>query len=332
MSPKRRAAEMLRDQRFILVALFIAVNAAFAALSPNFLALGNYVNMLRQSSMIVIAGCAATLLMMTGNMDLSTGSTVAFTGVLYSYLATTGAPLPAAAALAVAVGALFGVANGYLVTRIGFPPFIATLGLMYVGRGLALVACNGRSVREGLPADFGDLAMGSTAGLPTPILIVAVLLAVFWVIEKKTLLGKYALSIGGNKTAAVFSGINAGAVVFGLYVLVGAFAGFAGVLTASRIGAGDPRMGTGFEFDVILAVLLGGTSLNGGKGSVLGMFLGALVVVLLGNGLSMLNVLTFWQSILKGLVLVLAIALNKGLQRRSAAAIPVAELSAQASR
>ncbi len=315
MSRQSRLATLIRDQRFILVVLFVGINLFFGLLAPNFFAFHNYSNMLRQSAMIVITGCAATLLMMSGNMDLSTGSNVAASGLLYSYLAVAGVPLPLAGLISVAAGSCFGLVNGFLVTRIGFPPFISSLGLMYVGRGLALAACNGRSIREGLPPAFGDLAMNSFLGIPIPILIVAILLAVFWVIERKTLLGKYALSIGGNKTAAEFSGINTGKIVFWLYVMVGAFAGFSGVLTASRIGAGDPRMGTGFEFDVILAIILGGTSLSGGKGSVLGMFLGAIIVVILGNGLGMLNVLTFWQSILKGLVLVLAIALNKGLQK-----------------
>jgi ribose/xylose/arabinose/galactoside ABC-type transport system permease subunit len=306
---------LIRDQRFILVVFFVAINLFFGLQAPHFFTTHNYSNMLRQSAMIVITGSAATLLMMSGNFDLSTGSNVAASGLLYSYLAVGGMSLPLAALISIGAGSCFGIVNGFLVTRIGFPPFISSLGLMYVGRGLALAAANGRSIREGLPPDFGDLAMNSFLGIPIPIIIVAVVLVVFWVIERKTLLGKYALAIGGNRTAAEFSGLNTGRIVFWIYIMVGAFAGFSGVLTASRIGAGDPRMGTGFEFDVILAILLGGTSLSGGKGSVLGMFLGAIIVVILGNGLGMLNVLTFWQSILKGLVLVLAIAINKGLQK-----------------
>lgn len=317
MSPKSRVFTILRDQRFILAVVFIVLNLVFATLSPHFFSAGNYLNVLRQSATIIITGCAATLLMMTGNFDLSTGSNVAFTGVLYSFLAASGISLPIACAICVLAGLLFGVSNGYLVSRLGFPPFIASLGMMYIGRGLALVACDGRSIRSGLPPNFNELAMGSLAGIRIPILLLAVFVAVSWIIERHTLFGKYALAIGGNRTAAIFSGINAGKVIFTAYMLVGALAGFSGVLTASRIGAGDPNSGAGFEFDVILAVLLGGTSLNGGKGSVLGMLLGALTVVLLGNGLNMLNVLTFWQSILKGLVLVLAIVLNKALQAGS---------------
>ena len=314
MSRNTRLLPVFIDQRFIVGIVFILLNITFAILSPVFFKPGNYLNMLIQSSTIIITGCGATLLMMTGNFDLSTGSNVAFNCVFYSYLAVAGVPLPVAAAASILAGAMFGVVNGTLVARVGFPPFIASLGMMYIGRGLALVACNGMSVRSGIPSDFGNLAMGSILGVPTPVMLIVAFLAVFWLIERRTLLGKYALAIGGNKTAAVFSGINAGGIVFFMYVLVGSLAGFAGVLTASRIGAGDPRSGNGFEFDVILAVILGGTSLNGGKGSVLGMFLGAMTVVVLGNGLNMLNVLPFWQSILKGIILVLAIVLHKSLE------------------
>lgn len=301
----------VKDQRFILLLTLLAINVFFALVADDFLESSNYFNMLKQTAMIIITGSAATLLMMTGNFDLSTGSTVACTAVLYTLLATHGVPMTAAAAVVVLVGVAIGLVNGALVARVGIPPFIATLGMMYIVRGLGLVACNGRSIRENIPEGFNLLARGNFLGIPVPVYLIVAFVLVFWVLQEKSLLGKYALAIGGNPSAAFFSGIDARGIVFWLFVLVSALAAFSGVMMASRFGAGDPRSGTGFEFDVIVAILLGGTSLSGGKGSVVGTLLGALIVAVLGNGLDMLNVLTFWQSVLKGAILVAAILLNE---------------------
>lgn len=301
---------IVTDHKFILFATFLVLNVIFGLNSSNFFELSNYYNLLKQMAMIAITGTAATILMMTGNFDLSTGSTVACTAVLYTLLATHGVPMGAAAVVAVAAGICIGITNGTLVARVGIPPFIATLGMMYIVRGLGLVACNGRSIRENIPTGFSGLARGDFLGIPIPVFLIAGFVLIFWLLEKKSILGKHAMAIGGNRNAAFFSGINAAAVVFGLYVAVGALAAFSGVMMASRFGAGDPRSGNGFEFDVIVAILLGGTSLSGGKGSVIGMLLGAMVVAVLGNGLDMLNVLTFWQSVLKGAILVAAVILN----------------------
>lgn len=318
---KRDKFAFLLDQRFILFLMFILLNVLFSLLSSNFLQIGNYYNMLRQSAMIMITASGATLLMMTGNFDLSTGSNVAFTGVLYALLATSGVPLLWAAVSAILCGACFGVVNGTLVAKFNVPPFIATLGMMYIGRGLALVACNGQSIRKNIPENFSQLSHGDFIGIPIPVVLTIVFVLFFWILEKRSLLGKYAMSIGGNKNAAFHSGINVGGITFWLFVIVGALAAFSGVMTASRIGAGDPRTGSIFFLDVIVAILLGGTSLEGGKGSVVGMLMGALIVVVLGNGLNMLNVLVFWQGVLKGVILVLAVILNekilKDVKRRS---------------
>jgi ribose/xylose/arabinose/galactoside ABC-type transport system permease subunit len=301
----------VKDQRFILLMTLLAVNVFFALTADNFLESSNYFNMLKQTAMIIITGSAATLLMMTGNFDLSTGSTVACTAVLYTLMVSHGTSMVAAAAVVVAVGVVIGLVNGALVARGGIPPFIATLGMMYVVRGLGLVACNGRSIRENIPEGFNQLARGDFLGIPIPVYLIVAFVLVFWALQEKSLLGKYALAIGGNPSAAFFSGINARGIVFWLFVMVSTLAAFSGVMMASRFGAGDPRSGTGFEFDVIVAILLGGTSLSGGKGSVVGTLLGALIVAVLGNGLDMLNVLIFWQSILKGAILVAAILLNE---------------------
>ncbi|MDP3179989.1 MAG: ABC transporter permease, partial [Spirochaetaceae bacterium] len=285
--------------------------------SEAFFSLENYFNMIKQSAMIIIVASAATLLMMTGNFDLSTGSNLALTGVIYALLLSGGMALWPAAIIALLCGSAIGVVNGLLVSKVEFPPFIATLGTLYVGRGLALILAKGTPVRgELVPLEITTLSRGEVLGIPIPAFFVVFFLIVFVFIEKRSLFAKYAMTIGGNRNAAFYSGINVGKIVFWNYLIVGVLAAFSGLLMSSRLAAGDPRVGVGFEFDVILAILLGGTSLQGGKGSVIGTLIGALIVAVLGNGLDMLNVLTFWQSVLKGVIFVLAIVINEKLLKR----------------
>jgi ribose/xylose/arabinose/galactoside ABC-type transport system permease subunit len=316
MKSVRMTTTLLKDQKFILFCILIGINVIFSILSPTFFQLENYYNMFKQSAMIIITASGATLLMMTGNFDLSTGSNLAFAGMLYTLLSTHGIPMFLSGIAALLCGVGFGMINGVLIIKYNLPPFIATLGVMYVGRGLTLIACDGRSLRENIPENFNYLASGDIFGIPLAIIYIIVFVLIFWFLQKKSLLGKYSLAIGGNRNAAFFSGINADAIIFWLYVIVGILAAFSGIMTASRIGAGDPRSGELFFFDVIVAILLGGTSLKGGKGAVIGTLIGALVVTVLGNGLDMLNVLPFWQQVLKGVILVLAVAMNEKLARR----------------
>ncbi|OHE71694.1 MAG: hypothetical protein A2413_03280 [Treponema sp. RIFOXYC1_FULL_61_9] len=312
MRQSRDFTKIIRDPKFLMSIILILLNVFFAIYSDSYFSIENIFNMLKQSSMIIIVASAATILMMTGNFDLSTGSNLAMTGVIYAIQLSAGMPLWPAAIIAVLCGSMIGVVNGVLVSKMEFPPFIATLGTMYVGRGLALIFADGTPVRgEKIPLGIATLARGEFLGIPIPIFFIVAIVAVFMVVEKKSVFGKYSMAIGGNKNAAFFSGINAGGVVFWNYLIVAVLAAFAGILTSSRLASGDPRIGVGFEFDVILAILLGGTSLKGGKGSVIGTLIGALIVAVLGNGLDMLNILTFWQSILKGLIFVFAIIINE---------------------
>lgn len=305
-------SRIYKNPIFIIVLFFVLINIFFIITAyDSFFQIDNYFYVLKQTAMIIIVASAATILMMTGNFDLSTGSVVAFAGCVYALLIKNGMQLVPAGISAVVVGIGIGIINGVMVTRFNFPPFIATLCMMYIARGIALILANGATIRDNMPPEIGDLASKDFLGLPIFIVFIIIALIVFVFIEKKTLLGKYALAIGGNRNAAFFSGINTGAIILAIYIIIGGLAGFAGVMSASRLSAGDPRGMVGFEFDVILAIILGGTSLSGGKGSVIGTFFGALFVASLGNGLDMLNVLTFWQSILKGIIFVLAIVLNE---------------------
>ena len=316
MNRKIDFSKIYRNPISIIVAFFLLINIFFIITAyDSFFQIDNYFYVLKQTAMIIIVASAATILMMTGNFDLSTGSVAAFTGCVYALMIKNGMTLIPAGIIAVVVGIVIGIINGTMVTKFNFPPFIATLCMMYISRGIALILANGATIRDNMPPEIGYLASRDFLGLPIFVVFIIIALIIFVFIEKKTLLGKYALAIGGNKNAAFFSGINTGAIIFSIYVIIGGLAGFAGVMSASRLSAGDPRGMVGFEFDVILAIILGGTSLSGGKGSVIGTFFGALVVACLGNGLDMLNILTFWQSILKGIIFVLAIVLNEKISK-----------------
>ena len=316
MNRKISFSKIFANPLSIIVTIFMLINIFFIITAyDSFFQIDNYFNVLKQTAMIIIVASAATILMMTGNFDLSTGSVAAFAGCVYALLIKNRMELLPAGISAVVVGIAIGIINGKMVTKLNFPPFIATLCMMYISRGIALILANGATIRDNMPPEIGNLASRDFFGLPIFVIFIIIALIIFVFIEKRTLLGKYALAIGGNKNAAFFSGINTAAIVFGIYVIVGGLSGFAGVMSASRLSAGDPRGMIGFEFDVLLAIILGGTSLSGGKGSVIGTFFGALVVASLGNGLDMLNILTFWQSILKGLIFVLAIVLNEKILR-----------------
>ena len=312
MTRSDRFLRIVKDPKSLMLILLVALNVVFSITSPTYMSVENIFNMLKQSAMVIMVASAATILMMTGNFDLSAGSNLALTGVVYALLLTGGMPLLPAALIALACGIAVGVINGALVAKVDFPPFIATLGMMYIARGLALILAGGTPVRgEKVPLAITTLARGSWLGIPIPVYFLVIVVIVFLVIEKRSLFGKYSMTIGGNKNAAYLSGIGVAGIIMLNYVIVGTLASFSGIIVASRLAAGDPRVAVGFEFDAILAILLGGTSLQGGKGSVIGTLIGALIVAVLGNGMDMLNIITFWQSILKGAIFVFAIVINQ---------------------
>jgi ribose/xylose/arabinose/galactoside ABC-type transport system permease subunit len=303
-------------QKLVLVGILLFITVVFTILNPRFFSGFNLMYVLIQNSFVIISACAVTLLMISGQIDLSIGSTVCLAGMAHAWLSRAGLPVGLSFLLAILVGLLVGLINAALVVRLKITPFIATLGTMYMGRGLSYLVSGGLVIREGLPDAFSYVGNESLGPVPYTIVALVAVVAVFLVLERRSVLGKYSVAIGGNRTAAMLSGIDTDRIVSTLYILAGAFAGFAGVLMASRLGVGDPNIGIGFEFDVIVAVILGGTSLAGGEGSILGMIIGALIIGGLGNGLKLLNVFTFFQSIMKGFVLVLAVLLDQNLKLR----------------
>ncbi|MDR1374017.1 MAG: ABC transporter permease [Treponema sp.] len=303
----------------ILILILLIVGIFFGFTANHFFTRDNILNILRQVSVTTIVALAATLVMITRALDISVGGTLAFAGVVYATLATKGIPLPVCFLITITASALVGLINAGLVVGLKVNPVIATLGTMYSTRGLAFLYSGGTSVSNGLPVNFNVLGRGYIGFMPIPVLFMLITAVLFWFLLNKTLLGKYTYAIGGNPVTAVLSGIPTAKIMGVLFVLVGAAAGASGALMASRLGSGQPNVGNGFEFDVILAILLGGTSLAGGEGTIEGTLVASIIVGVLSNGLNMMGVHTFYQYIIKGLVLVLAVVIDQQMKRSRSA-------------
>jgi ribose/xylose/arabinose/galactoside ABC-type transport system permease subunit len=286
-----------------------------AILNSRFLTIDNLTNVFRQISVVATVGTVVTLLMVSRNFDLSVGGVVALSGCVSATLATSGWDVLPAFVVGGLTGALLGLINGVLVVGIGINSVIATLGTMYLSRGSALLVTGGVPIYS-VPEGYNFIGQGYLGPVPIPVIIMLLFVVVLTVVARYTLLGKYARATGSNPVSARLSGVPTHVVQFTLFVLAGAAAGFGGLMVSSRVGGGVPTVGEGFEFQVVVAAVLGGTSLAGGEGIVFGTLLGALMVGTLNNGLNLLGVPTFWQTVALGIVLVLAVALDSMLRRR----------------
>ena len=293
-----------------LAVALVAISVALSLAKPNFLTVPNLINVMRQISINGILAVGVTYVLLTGGVDLSLGSLVALSGVVAATLAHPNQhPLVVPVLAGVMTGALCGTLNGLVVTRGKVAPFIVTLGMMTVARGLALVTSGGRPVSN-LSADFTRLG-GDLAGVPIPVIVLAVIALLSFVVLKNLRLGRYVYAVGGNENAARASGINVAAVKMFAYSICGAMAGLAGVVLAARITTGQPNAGAGYELDAIAAVVIGGTSLSGGVGGIGGTILGALLIGVINNGLDLLNVTSYYQAVVKGIIIVGAVWLDR---------------------
>jgi ribose/xylose/arabinose/galactoside ABC-type transport system permease subunit len=302
-------------QKVVLVGIIVAIMIVLSFTSPHFLTLRNFTNVFLKVAVIVIIASAANLLMITGNFDLSVGSVLAFSGILHAYMCKHGVPIELSMAITCLAAIGWGGINALTVSVIGINPVIATVGTLFIARGLAFLIARwdgGANIMLGLPMEFVDFGRDLIFGkIPLAIAIMVAAIAIFIFIEKKTAIGRYSFAIGANQKAAKLSGINVVGIVSLLYVIVALFAGLSGILQASRVGLAAPNVAKGMEFDVIVAIILGGTSMMGGKGSTIGMFLGALVVGFAANGLILLGIPFFYQSIAYGLILIVSLVLNQ---------------------
>lgn len=286
---------------------FVVLCICLSFISPVFLTQKNIMNVLRQISTNLYLACAMTMVIIIGGIDLSVGSIIGLSGVVsVGLIAINHFPVYCAVAIGILVGVLVGAFNGFVISKTTIPAFIVTLATMNIARGAAYVYTGGQPIRV-MSDSFNFIGSGYVSSLPVPVIYLIIILIISSIIMNNTKLGRYIYAVGGNREAARFSGIKTKMVTFFPYIFSGLMAGIAGVVLASRMFSGQPTSGTGAEMDAIAAVVLGGTSMSGGSGKIGGTVIGALVIGVLSNGLNLMNVNSFWQLIVKGIVILIAV-------------------------
>lgn len=290
----------------VLILLLIA----FSLLNGNFVRSSNLITILQQSSHIAILAYAETLVIITGGIDLSLGSILGLSGVVVGKLLLAGAPIPVAVLGAVIVGGLCGILNGFLVAKAKLVPFIATLGMQNIARGVAYVVTNSLPI-SGLPKNFYFIGGGKLGGIPVPVIIMLALAVIFSFVMNRCTFGRRVYALGSNREAARLSGIKNDRTEIGVFTIGGIMAGIVGVILASRVVSSQPNAGVGYESDAIAAAIIGGTSPSGGSGTILGTVIGALTIAALKNGLNILQVNAFWQQVAIGIVIIVAVFIDR---------------------
>jgi ribose transport system permease protein len=299
-----------------ILPILLLICILFTVLSPSFLTPGNLVNIARQASINIVLATGMTFVILTGGIDLSVGSILGVSAVVAVLVSLLPALSWAAIPVALLAGLLMGLANGALIAFLDLPPFIVTLGALTAWRGAAYLVANGTTV---INRDLGFAWIGNNYLGPLPWLVVIALLAIgaSWFILKRTVLGVQIYAVGGNPRAARLTGIKVNQVLLFVYGVSGLLAGLAGIMSSSRLYSATGLLGNGYELDAIAAVILGGTSFTGGIGTMPGTLLGALIIAVLNNGLTLLNMSYFWQLVVKGLVIIVAVTIDR-LRRRGA--------------
>ncbi|MCW5317859.1 ribose ABC transporter permease [Nostoc sp. KVJ3] len=313
-SRNRKSITTLLEVLGILPVLVI-ICIFFAFLSPNFFTGGNIINILRQASINIVLATGMTFVILTGGIDLSVGSILAVSAVVGLLVSLLPALSWAAVPAALLAGLLLGLVNGALITFLDVPPFIVTLGSLTALRGVAFLIAKGTTL---INRDINFAWIGNSYIGPLPWLVIIALLTVIasWFVLRQTVLGVQIYAVGGNERAARLTGIKVNRVLLFVYGISGLLAGLGGIMSASRLYSASGVLGQGYELDAIAAVILGGTSFTGGIGTIGGTLLGALIIAILNNGLTLLNLSYFWQLVVKGLVIILAVTIDR-LRRRS---------------
>jgi len=310
-----RMAASGAHQKLLAFASLIILLIVFSLASPNFFQTSNILAILQATSVNGVLAIAATLVIITGGIDLSVGTLMTFcavmTGVVLTYL---GLPLLLGVAAAILTGTLAGFISGTLVAKMKIPPFIATLGLMLILKGLSLVVSGTRPIYFNDTPGFDQISRGSLIGeifpsvpVPNGVLILFLVAGVAAYILSRTVLGRYCFALGSNEEAVRLSGVNTDRWKIAIYSLAGGIVGIAGLLIASRLNSAQPALGLGYELEAIAAVVIGGTSLSGGRGTILGTLIGALIMAVLLNGLRILSVPQEWQTVVTGVIIILAV-------------------------
>ncbi|TXY07793.1 ribose ABC transporter permease [Vibrio mimicus] len=308
---KLLSKEWLIEQKSLIALLFLVVVVSF--LNPNFFTVDNILNILRQTSVNAIIAVGMTLVILTAGIDLSVGSVLALCGAFAASLIAMEVPVLVAVPTALLAGAALGAISGIIIAKGKVQAFIATLVTMTLLRGVTMVYTDGRPISTGFTdtADtFAWFGTGYALGIPVPVWLMVVVFAGAWYLLNHTRFGRYVYAVGGNESATRLSGINVDRVKIGVYAICGLLAALAGIIVTSRLSSAQPTAGMGYELDAIAAVVLGGTSLMGGKGRIMGTLIGALIIGFLNNALNLLDVSSYYQMIAKAVVILLAVLVD----------------------
>ncbi len=297
-------------KQFSTIILLLIVVLFFSVTTESFLATKNMINILRQVSVLSILTCGMTFVIISGGMDLTVGSMLGLTGVICAKLLTELQMNPVMAILVTMIAAgIFGTITGMLIVKLRVPAMVITLGMMTVARGLAFIVSAGLPIYD-IPENVVNIGQGYVGAIPIPVIIMLIIVAISTFLLNKSYLGRQVYAIGGNEEAERLAGVKVDQIKIGLYSCSAFLAGIAGVILMARVSSGAPASGTGMEMDVVTAVVIGGVSINGGKGKMWGAFLGALLIGVLSNGLTIMNIGEYYQQVVKGVVLILAVAFD----------------------
>lgn len=308
-----RIQEHLRD--YAIFIFFILLFVIFSVVARGFLSATNLINIARQVSLIGIVSVGMTMVILSGGIDLSVGSVLAVSGTFAAYLMVKlSFPMIPAVIAGVGIGAFIGLVNGLLITKVNIPPLITTLATMTGARGIAYIITKGVPI-YGFPESFSAIGQGYIWFIPVPVVIMILVFVAGYLVLNNLPLGRHIYGIGGNEEAALLSGLNVNRKKILVYLLSGLLAGIAGIVLLSRINTGSPTLGSGFELEVITAVVLGGVSISGGEGKLRGVIIGVLIMGVLSNGLIILSVDEYYQWVVRCVVLLLAVGLDKNADK-----------------
>lgn len=299
-------------QKFGAVLALVLLMAIITALNSNFLTVNNLMNLLRQVSINAFIAFGMTFVITTSGIDLSVGSILALSGAIVAKLIVSGVNTIVAIILGVLLGGVLGLVNGVLISKGSLAPFIATLATMSIYRGMTLVFTGGNPITvSGNYPLFEFIGRGYIIGIPFPVILMFIVLLLLYLLFHRTAVGKKIFAVGGNEKAARIAGVKIDKIKLYVYSISGILAAVSGVILTSRLSSAQPTAGSAFEMDAIAAVVLGGTSMAGGKGSMVGTLIGALIIGTLNNGLNLLGVSSFYQQIMKGIVIILAVLVDR---------------------
>jgi ribose transport system permease protein len=289
--------------------LILVIALSFA--SPYFFTARNLINVARQVSLYAIVASGMTFVILTGGIDLSVGSVVAITGTITAGMIKSGLPVTVSLLIGIIIGIAFGLFNGLIIANTRIPAIIVTLATMTIARGSALLYSNGYPI-SGMPASYTNLGRGYIGPFPIPVYVMVIIFVIMYIILNKSKFGRYVYALGGNEETVRLSGISVKKLKMKVYMLTGLMAGISGLLLSSRLGSGQPLAGDGWELDVIAAVVVGGTDIAGGRGTMIGTLIGAFIIGILNNGLNLLNVSPYLQLVVRGFVIIFAVFVRAG--------------------